>query len=113
VKRQARICVSPRAPLPRKQGLVLVSGDRASEVRYLAGAVGISEVHAGQSPEEKVEIIPAETEQAKTFFVGDGINDAPAMKAATIGLAFGLHSDITSEAADAVILEFSLGKGTS
>jgi P-type E1-E2 ATPase len=90
--------------------VLLVSGDRAPEVRYLAEAVGISEVHAGQSPEEKVAIVRAETEQARTVFVGDGINDAPAMQAATIGLAFGLHSDITSEAADAVILESSLGK---
>ncbi len=79
-------------------------------MQYLASAVGIREVRAGKSPEEKVEIVREETERGKTVFVGDGINDAPAMQAATIGLAFGLHSDITSEAADAVILESSLGK---
>ena len=90
--------------------MLLVSGDRESEVRYLAGAVGISEIYSGQSPEQKVAIVREETNRAKTLFVGDGINDAPAMQAATVGLAFGLNSDVAAEAADAVILESSLGK---
>jgi P-type E1-E2 ATPase len=88
---------------------LLLSGGRESEVRYLAGAVGIGEIHAGQSPEQKVAIV-RETNRAKTVFVGDGINDAPAMQAATVGIAFGLNSDVVAEAADAVILESSLGK---
>lgn len=90
--------------------VLLVSGDRDSEVRYLAGVVGITEVHAGKSPEEKVSIVREETKRSKTLFVGDGINDAPAMQAATIGVAFGMSSDITAEAADVVILDASLGK---
>jgi len=90
--------------------VLLVSGDRDSEVRYLADVVGITEVHAGKSPEEKVSIVREETKRSKTLFVGDGINDAPAMQAATVGVAFGISSDITAEAADAVILDASLGK---
>ena len=90
--------------------VLLVSGDRESEVQYLAGMVGIKEVHSGKSPEEKVEIVREEAKREKTLFVGDGINDAPAMQAATVGVAFGLSSDITSEAADAVVMETSLGK---
>ena len=90
--------------------VLLVSGDRESEVRYLADEVGITEVYASQSPEQKVEIVERETRQARTLFIGDGINDAPALMAATVGVAFGPNSDITSEAADAVILTTSLGK---
>ena len=90
--------------------VMLVSGDRESEVRYLAESVGITEVHAGASPEEKVAIVKAETAKAQTLFVGDGINDAPALMAATVGVAFGTQNDITTEAADAVVLETALGK---
>jgi heavy metal translocating P-type ATPase len=87
---------------------ILLSGDRESEVRYLAEEVGITELHAGKSPEEKVEIVRSETAKAKTIFVGDGINDAPALMAATVGLAFGQESEITTEAAGAVIMDSSL-----
>ncbi|MFO0810749.1 MAG: heavy metal translocating P-type ATPase [Gemmataceae bacterium] len=88
--------------------VLLVSGDRVEEVRYLADAVGISEVYAGQSPEQKVDIARRETAQASTVFVGDGINDAPALTACTVGLAFGRNSDVTAEASGAVILDADL-----
>lgn len=90
--------------------VMLVSGDRESEVRYLANLVGIEEVYFGQSPEQKLNLVRAETEKANTVFMGDGINDAPALTAATIGIAFGQNSDITAESADAVILNSSLLK---
>ncbi len=90
--------------------VMLVSGDRESEVRYLAETVGIKEVHSGKSPEEKVAIVRAEAARERTIFVGDGINDAPALQVATVGVAFGHSNEITSEAADAVILETSLEK---
>jgi len=90
--------------------VLIVSGDRDLEVRRLADEVGIQEVHAAKSPEEKVEIVQEETRRAPTLFLGDGINDAPAMQAATVGVAFGVKSDITAEAADAIVLETSLGR---
>jgi heavy metal translocating P-type ATPase len=90
--------------------VMLVSGDRESEVRYLADQVGIGEVRAGQSPEQKLEIVRNETAKANTVFLGDGINDAPALTAATVGVAFGQNSDITAEAAGAVIMDSSLAK---
>jgi heavy metal translocating P-type ATPase len=90
--------------------VMIVSGDRESEVRYLAEQVGIQEVHAAQTPEQKVEIVRQQTLRANTVFLGDGINDAPALTAATVGIAFGQNSDITAEAAGAVILDTSLQK---
>jgi heavy metal translocating P-type ATPase len=90
--------------------ILLVSGDRESEVRFLAGQVGITDIRSGVAPEEKVSIVREEAKHHKTLFVGDGINDAPAMQAATVGVAFGVNSDITAEAADAVILDSSISK---
>jgi heavy metal translocating P-type ATPase len=89
---------------------MLVSGDRESEVQYLADLVGINEIRAGQSPEQKVEIVRQETLRQPTIFIGDGINDAPALMTATVGIAFGQNSDVTVEAADAVIMDSSIEK---
>ena len=91
----------------RFERVMLVSGDRESEVRYLAEKVGIHEVHADQSPEQKLALVRAEVQRAPTVFLGDGINDAPALTAATVGIAFG-EGDIATEAAGAVILDSSL-----
>ncbi|WP_394795633.1 heavy metal translocating P-type ATPase [Armatimonas sp.] len=99
--------LAPRHGIKR---VLLVSGDRASEVSYLAERVGITEVFASQSPEQKLELVRKETKNAPTVFMGDGINDAPALTAATVGIAFGNNSEITGEAADAVILDSSLEK---
>jgi heavy metal translocating P-type ATPase len=90
--------------------IILLSGDRDEEVQYLARKLHISKVFAGKSPEQKVDIVREETARAQTLYLGDGINDAPALTAATVGVAFGPRSDITSEAAGAVILEPSLRK---
>jgi P-type E1-E2 ATPase len=90
--------------------VLLVTGDRESEARYLAEMVGIEEVLAGQTPEQKLEIVRRETRRAKTVFLGDGINDAPALTAATVGIALGQSNDIAAEAAGAVILDSSLRK---
>ena len=99
--------LNPRHAVSR---VLIVSGDRDQEVRRLAAQVGIKEIHSAKSPEDKVAIVRNEARLAPTLFLGDGINDAPAMQAATVGVAFGVQSDITSEAADAVILETSLAR---
>ncbi len=97
--------LAPRHHLTR---VIIVSGDRESEVRYLADQVGITEIHAQCTPEEKVTLTRAEVAQAPTIFIGDGINDAPALVTATVGLAFGHQSEITADAAGAVVMDTSL-----
>jgi P-type E1-E2 ATPase len=99
--------LSPRHGVTK---VILLSGDRESEVTFLAQRVGIAEAHSGKTPEDKVAIVADQTRRAPTLFIGDGINDAPAMQTATVGLAFGQASEITAEAADAVIMEPLLGK---
>ena len=106
----SRPFVSHLGPKHHFARVLLVSGDRESEVRYLAGQVGITEIYAEQSPEQKLAIVRAETARAKTLYVGDGINDAPAMMAATVGMAIGQNSDVTAEAAGVVVMDNSLTK---
>ena len=88
--------------------MILLSGDRPAEVALFAAGMGITEAYGGKSPEEKVEFVRETTIKDRTLYLGDGINDAPAMMAATAGIALGVNSDITSEAAGAVILQSSL-----
>jgi len=99
--------------LGRRHGasrVILLSGDRKAEVEHLAGLVGIQDIHFGKSPEDKVAFVRDATRSGKTLFVGDGINDAPAMLMATVGVAIGQNSDVTAESAHAVVLDSSLRK---
>jgi heavy metal translocating P-type ATPase len=107
-REDSRSFINHLAPRHQHDRILLVSGAREQEVRYLADRVGITEVHASQSPEDKVAITRAETARAPTLFIGDGINDAPALVSATVGIAFGHQSEITAEAAGAVIMDTSL-----
>ena len=107
---ESRSFVKHLGPKHQFQRVMIVSGDRESEARYLAEQVGITEIYAQKSPEEKLAIVRKETAAAKTLYVGDGINDAPAMMAATVGMAIGQNSDVTAEAAGVVIMDNSLKK---
>jgi heavy metal translocating P-type ATPase len=87
----------------------LLTGDNAQAAKSIAEAVGINQVKAELLPEDKVNIIRDELQKLsfdKVCMVGDGINDAPALKAAYVGLAMGgVGSDIAVDAADAVLVQ--------
>jgi len=109
-REESRSFVHHLQPQHQVNRVMLVSGDRDAEVQHLADLVGIGIVRSGTSPEDKLAIVREETAKAPTLFLGDGINDAPAMEAATVSVAFGHANDITAEAADAVVLEPSLAE---
>jgi len=109
-REESKSFISHLMPAHHFKKIMLVSGDRESEVNYLAKLVPFTEIYASQSPEQKLAIVRREREKAPTVFMGDGINDAPALTAATVGVAFGQHSNVTAEAAGAVIMENTLSK---
>ncbi len=109
-REDSRTFVTHLGPKHHFSKVMILSGDRESEVRYLAERVGITEVLAHQSPEQKLAVVRDETAATKTLYVGDGVNDAPAMTAATVGMAIGRNSDVTAAAADVVILDNTLAK---
>ncbi len=102
--------VSHLGPNHNFSKIILLSGDKASEVNFLADKLGIKNAYSSQTPEQKLAIVKQETAIAPTLFMGDGINDAPALMLATVGIAFGQNNDITAEASGAVILENNLLK---
>lgn len=87
---------------------VIVSGDRPEPVRAIASAAGITELHAGILPAQKLEILRQYIARGPTAFVGDGINDAPALSAATVGIALGSGADAAREAVDLVLVRRDL-----
>jgi heavy metal translocating P-type ATPase len=85
--------------------IVMATGDRAETAETIAAALNIDAVLAERTPEEKVAAVVLERQQNMTMMVGDGINDAPALAAAHVGVALGARgASASSEAADVVIL---------
>ena len=95
----------------RDAGLVpvLVTGDNQHAAELVAARLGISEVHAGVPPEHKAAIVRGYQQHGRVAFVGDGINDAPALMQADVGIAMGTGTDIAIESADIIIVGNRLG----
>ncbi|MEF3367609.1 heavy metal translocating P-type ATPase [Methylocystis sp. 9N] len=88
----------------------MITGDDARTARAIAKRLGIDEVVAGVLPEGKVAEVERLREANKIAFVGDGVNDAPALAAADAGIAIGTGTDIAIEAADVVLMSGDLAK---
>ena len=87
----------------------LITGDNEQAARHFAHAAGIEEVHARVLPAGKAVLIRQLQQGARVAMVGDGINDAPALMQADVGIAFGTGADIAIESADVIILNQRLG----
>ena len=100
-KENAKLAISQL----KKRGLrtVMLTGDNAGVARAIADQIGIEEVIAGVLPEEKAHEIHQLQQAGKVSFVGDGINDAPALSVADVGIAMGAGTDIAIESADLVL----------
>ncbi len=92
----------------RKAGmrrLVMVTGDHPDVAQAVASAIGVDAVYAERSPADKVDIVRMERQHGVVVMVGDGINDAPALAAADVGVAMGVRgATASSEAADVVLM---------
>ena len=88
----------------------LISGDRAGAVSHLAQTLSIDSFHAEVSPLEKAaHIRDLKTKHGNVAFVGDGINDAPALAQADVGIAMGNGTDVAMETADVVLMSGRVG----
>jgi Cu+-exporting ATPase len=92
----------------KKIETILLSGDRFSKCKQLADELGIDTVLAEQTPEEKLQHIEQLAKDNPTIMVGDGINDAPALAKATIGISMSEASQIAVQSAQVVLMNHGL-----
>ena len=89
--------------------LVMLSGDSERTAKAVASRLGIGEVVGGALPGDKVDALERLRTKGRVAFVGDGINDAPALAAADVGIAIGTGTDVAVEAGDVVLMSGALG----
>ncbi len=89
---------------------ILLSGDRLAKCKVLAAQLGIDEVIAEKTPEQKLQIISDLNEKLPTAMVGDGINDAPALAKATVGISMSDASQIAMQSAQVVLMNHGIKK---
>jgi Cu+-exporting ATPase len=96
----------------KKLGLktILLSGDRREKCKHIQDLLGLDEFIAEQSPEEKLKKIDELTKASPTAMVGDGINDAPALAKATIGISLSEASQLAIQSAQVVLMNAGLKK---
>ena len=87
---------------------VLLSGDSLQKCESLAKEIGIKTVYAKQSPAEKIQMIAQFTAEENTSMFGDGINDAPALTKATVGISYSLATEVAVQSASLVLLHHDL-----
>lgn len=92
------------------ENVVMLTGDHEKSAEKVATATGLTNYYAGLLPEMKVEKVKELTKAGKTAMVGDGINDAPALATADLGIAMGKGTDSAIETADIVLMQDHLGK---
>ena len=94
----------------KRMGLrvVMLTGDNAATAAAVAAAAGIDEVHADLKPGDKERLVRELKKEGRVAMVGDGINDAPALTAADLGIAIGRGTDIAAEAAEVILTGSSL-----
>ncbi|MEN2663064.1 HAD-IC family P-type ATPase, partial [Lacticaseibacillus paracasei] len=92
--------------------LIMISGDQQSIADKVAAQVGIDQVYAEQLPQQKIEVLDNVPKDGRpVVMVGDGVNDAPSLAIADVGIAMGAHgATAASESADAVVLRDDLAK---
>ena len=92
----------------RQINTVLLSGDRTEKAALVAAELGIKTVMAEKTPAEKLDIIAALNKETPTAMVGDGINDAPSLAKATLGIALSDSSQVAMQSADVILMNYGL-----